>query len=914
MPWKDGSVVYFSRIWKGGLGSLRAMDICGIIRSVESGDTTHYIDANYDFTVGERGIEFLGPTMGIYVLKRDNYFRLSESQTWKGVAAESFGSGHNRIYMGGHWSTLYPTGSMTALKDDLTLTLDGNLLLSIYYPSNDFSRANLVVKKPALVMCTHPGGHSDEIFKNTYGRLNAKTLVIDGGAGMYFGSQTIADTSVGSPAEISPLAVARRIVLKNGACLTATKETTWTTTELAVAAGSACGASGAFVLQDETLFIEVEEGAHLDLTGASFRSASRVSSGILARGLGSVRVSLDNISQLSGGFVADGASIEVIGSGYWTGSLEKASRFSVASEGGPITVSATALAGYKGDEICVTKGILVLDSVASLPQGCKVVTSQGGKLVLLDATGFDADMHMDGTKNYGTDSSIVTDAPRENETITLDNGATLHVFGSGLKASSLITMGQNASIRFYRPATIFSSINVTGAVTFVTLDVSGESRIAGNVSGNGNINVSALGGLVFSGGATFNKHFKQERGKVILCDEKIEFNSYVSIYEGHLLMTNCTVKSEHNKWAMDLSDQTGDVLCEIAFGATWDIGNNSVPHIGGHEEYESRILINGGTMSHTTYDKIQMNASGTGKSVFEFASGVLNSERLIFVGRNADATTGYAKFIWRGGTWRTHGNQNFRYKYRHLFDGVSETGCGGLEFSIEGPDCVMDFGMFEYPDCISNFYNLAASKMVGKPGARLKIMGKQGVVSKFVLQDFEPNGMELDLNSLPRSDVEVVGNGSPVHITWVVPGTNGMVKCSATPSPLLASYIVPEGEAFENVFINGWNSGFLSQTDTNLTFSAGSSYLLRPTAEGIAPLTLAGSLILPEAMMYVVDRSLANAPIGEDTVLVDTFAGVVGECEWTANGGISRRDSSIDANDGKLLLNFVPSGTILIVR
>ena len=912
VPWKDGSVVCFSRRWDGGLGSSYDMDICGIIRTPESGFTTHYIDADKNITIGERGIEFCGTSMGIYVFKRSNYFRLSESQTWKGVAAESFGSGHNRIYMGGQWTKLYPTGSMTALKDDLTLTLEGNLLLSIYYPSNDFSRANLVVKAPALLMLASAGGN--DTYKNTYGRLNAKTLVLDGGAGMYIGAKAIADTSVGSPAKISPVDVARRIVVKNGACLTATREATWTGTVLAAAAGSAGGLSGTFVLQDGTLVVEAEEGSHLDLTGATFRPALRVTAGILAKGTGTVKVSFDNLMLLSGGFEADGVSVEAVGSGYWTNSLAKASGFSVSAEGGPVSVSAAALAGYRGEELSVTKGTLVLDSVASLPQGCKVVTAADGKLVLLDATGFDADVHMGGTKNCGTDPYIVTEAPRENETIALDDGAQLHVFGSGLKATSSITMGRNAAVRFYRPAVVSSPITVTGAVKIVTLDGSGESSIAGKVAGKGKVNVSAPGGLVLSGGATFGGHFTQEKGKVVFCGGSVEFNSFVTILEGHLLMTNCYVKSQNNTWAMDSESQTGDVLCEVASGATWSIGNNSVPSIGGHKDFESRILISGGTMSHMTYDTIKMNAGGTGKSVFEFAAGTLNSERRILVGRRADSQDGYAKFIWRGGTWRTHGNQGYRYKYRHLFQGASATGCGGLEFSIEGPDCVMDFGMFEYPECISNFFNLAASKMTGKPGARLKIKGKQGVVSNFVLLDFEPNGMELDLNASPRSDVEIVGNGSPVHLVWVTPGTNGMVKCSATPSPLLASYVVPEGGTFENAFTQGWNSGFLSQTDTNLTFSSDATYLLRPTSGGISPLSLAGSLVLPETMSYVVDRSDGSAPVGRGTVLVETGAGIDGECVWTANGGISRRDSAVSANGGKLLLDYVPKGTMLIVR
>ena len=174
--------------------------------------------------------------------------------------------------------------------------------------------------------------------------------------------------------------------------------------------------------------------------------------------------------------------------------------------------------------------------------------------------------------------------------------------------------------------------------------------------------------------------------------------------------------------------------------------------------------------------------------------------------------------------------------------------------------------------------------------------------------------MELDLNGAPRTDVEVVGDGSPVHLTWMTPGTNGTVTCSATPSPLLASYLVPEGGVFENAFTQGWAYGFQSQTDTNLTFSADTAYLIRSTATGIAPLSLAGSLILPEAMSCIVDRTASKPPVGKGTVLVRTGAGVVGECVWTPYGGISRRNSCVREEDGNLLLDYSPLGTVFILR
>jgi hypothetical protein len=90
--------------------------------------------------------------------------------------------------------------------------------------------------------------------------------------------------------------------------------------------------------------------------------------------------------------------------------------------------------------------------------------------------------------------------------------------------------------------------------------------------------------------------------------------------------------------------------------------------------------------------------------------------------------------------------------------------------------------------------------------------------------------------------------------------------------------------------------------------------MLEPTAEGLEPLSIAGSLYLPAAMKYAVDRTLAPAPVAEGAVLVDSAAGVVDESVWTAAGGISKHDSSVYASEGKLLFNYKPSATILFVR
>ena len=109
-------------------------------------------------------------------------------------------------------------------------------------------------------------------------------------------------------------------------------------------------------------------------------------------------------------------------------------------------------------------------------------------------------------------------------------------------------------------------------------------------------------------------------------------------------------------------------------------------------------------MEHSTYDTVRINENGNGNGIIEFAAGKIVSQRRIIVGFNPGVSTGSARFVWRGGTWETGGS--YPYRYHHLFEGKSAA-CG-LEFSIEGPDCVLDLGKFLYPDGITNF-NTAAS-------------------------------------------------------------------------------------------------------------------------------------------------------------------------------------------------------------
>jgi hypothetical protein len=315
-------------------------------------------------------------------------------------------------------------------------------------------------------------------------------------------------------------------------------------------------------------------------------------------------------------------------------------------------------------------------------------------------------------------------------------------------------------------------------------------------------------------------------------------------------------------------------------------------------------------MEHSTYDTVRINENGNGNGIIEFAAGKIVSQRRIIVGFNPGVSTGSARFVWRGGTWETGGS--YPYRYHHLFEGKSAA-CG-LEFSIEGPDCVLDLGKFLYPDSITNF-NTAASTMVGKPGAKLTVKGKGGTASKLTLANFTPNGMAFDLNATPNADVEVIGDGTDLEIGWVLPGTGGAVSCAGTASPLLADYVVPAGATFENADINDdWHTGFSSATTNNLVFQDGSAYLLRPTARGIAPLDIGGAVMAEGHVRLDSDMAAPPLPRDKGIPLIRAAEGCAGDGAWAVGTGKFSSKASVRTGDAGLFLDNPSVGTFLFAR
>ena len=493
-----------------------------------------------------------------------------------------------------------------------------------------------------------------------------------------------------------------------------------------------------------------------------------------------------------------------------------------------------------------------------------------------------------------------------------------------------MTLENGASIIFHKTATIYAPVTITGAATIRTIDADAEGTFAGAVTiGSASTeteacNIWAPGGIVFAGGGNnYKTSICQRSGNVTFRDKQFSLNSkdrgHYYMYEGYCLITNCAVVSPGNggSWYLDRKDQTGDVALEVAAGATFKHGNNNRIYLGGSTNFESRLILNGGLFTHDTYDTMYINSDGSsgyngnGKGVFEFKAGEFRTQRRFITGFKPGVSVGYAKFIWSGGTWSTT-STGYPYRYRHLIESISSN-CG-IEFIVSGPDCVLDFTNFLYSDSSSNFNN-GVSTMIGMPGARLKVKGKKNVLSKLTLARFTSNGMALDLNPTPSCDVEIVGDGEPVELGWVVPGTGGVVRCIGTASPLLANYVVPSGETFENAYVNNsWNEDFTSVTANDLVFDDGATYLLRTTAQGLPAIDFAGALVASGNVKYAVDASAGAIPVGDDTVIVRTGEGVSGDGVWSAASARLGRMSSVRAEGGDLLFSYSLKGVVISIR
>ena len=930
--WTTSPELTYSRSWN--FSSTATYDLYGMCfkKSIEA------LDGSPLYNMGAYGIR---TTLSGFTLKVYNpTINLMESQTWCGLPAETLSSSRFTIAIPGFTSTSYSKSKIIATNGDVTLTLKGDMRLLLGSTNCNLTTCDVVVEKPAYLAVKRYPFNSEPAFE---GRLGARSLTLNGGAGLIFGTANNTSTdfskNTNSIPILSPDRIAPLVVLTNSALLSASSETTVTGgVSVVAAAGSVSRMTGKYVLADSLAQFGADGDGTLDLTGATFRPLEGKAHSATLKGTGTIRLAGETFErpsfQLSG---SPAIAFTGFWQNTWDGSLAAASQLTVDVEG-VLYLTADALAEYAGGDIAVASGTLVLDSAAALPAGVKVSTSGDGALLLLDPTGFDAASRMDGTRNLKSAAEcplVVTDAPREDETVEVAEGGSLAVFGSGLAASSSVALKPGASIVFHKTATLYAPVSSTGAVKVVSADHSVTGTLAGAFSATGTGSTSSLSliapGLVrFAGGGT-PLTVKLMRGSVEIVSNLVTSGS-VYLYAGHLTVRDQGQLKIQAKWQhlYLCQTQTEDVTLEVADGGTVMTANNQYVYIGGDTTYRSRLLISsGGRFIQSTPDRFYINRNDSqnsvdGNGIFELDGGTFETAGYI---RGGDSTGPHRGIILRSGIWKS---STVNYGYNMYGRMIQD---GNTPVSIEG-DVLINLASYDKNSShtadgtpVTNQMN-STGIWTAKPGAKMRVVCNAKYTKDFIFSNCNGDGMTIDLTN---STVNVVvhntvaaGEGAsvdPFSMTWIVPPTNvtaGTVTAFGTEGvtgPLVASYRVPEGAVFDGSATNGWHSGFVSHSVSNIAFDAGSLYGFPAFGATADPLEIAGSLTLPAAMDYRVEPVGAVRNVLGVPVIVPALGVEGGECAWRCLGdGLKLRAASLSASDGALRFTYALKGATIILR
>ena len=836
---------------------------------------------NFTLNLGAYGIrsEVGGFKLAFYNSSGAKRLILKESQTWSGPASDTLTTDAfvivvNQPYQSHYANNLYA-------DDDVVLTVEGNTFVSMLTYTNDLSNADVVIRSPAIMSMP----------KHNYGtgRLHARKLTIDAGAGVYFGKNTgisygslIPDShgySIGSYPLITPVQIAPTIVLTNGATLTAKETTTISGGVSVVSAGTTTNRfSGTFKLVDDATVLRVPAGATLDLTAAKFTGTGNFA----VEGEG---VLLANLSTTAGGY-------DFLSS--WLGDVS----------------------GFDGNcELLVTNGTLVVDRAEQIPENCVIVTSGAGAVLVVDDTGFDPETQMGGTRNVEPPSRLVVTDAEVTGDVVVNKNETLLVFGSGLGANASLTLWGGSTVMFRRTATISAPTWTTNTVNYKTFDASVTGTVASAFSvTKDNVSVSdksvaelkmnaAPGQLVFSGSGQW-RDFRMVSGVVLVTGD---YDVYGTQYfdNGHMIVRDgghMKIKKSWQYLRLD-NNPSANACLEIADGGTFEkVSGNCYTYIGNNASRESKLLLTGGTFIHK-YDSFNFKAGG----VIDIESGWFQTGCRINC--NSSATAENAKIIIRNGTmYYSGGGAGYAYA---MFEGKGI--CNVHVASTNGT--LRWYGQSYMPDT-TNETATAQVKWTCSEGARLKVIGPDYNTAVMTLHNFEADGLALDFNNANHAkplEVRIVDPKDPFLVGYVLPGRdNRKIVAVNSASALVASYVVPAGQTFNaSALPSGWHNGFGDVSVSNITFEAGSTFRF-PFFGDAAPLEMSGLLTLPESMNYSVER-LGIRTMAEDVPVLVPALGTAGDdCDFTCTGGVKAKNAAMSAKDGALVFSYdAPRMTII---
>ena len=829
-------------------------------------------------TIGGYGIHSVaGNTLQMYYAGTGEKIHLAESQTWSGPAAETLSSAPFVIVPNYIYDNTYK--GYVGAEDDAVLTLEGDLVVPWIVYDHPLTNMDVVIKAPAIL----------SLPKGSYGlgNLYARNVTIDGGCGIKFGVDKsfvpVSGSSdrggagtygIGSYPLISPVHVAETIVLANGATLTALDTTTVSGGVTVVSSGTVANAfSGTFNLTAGETVLRIPSGSTLDLTGATFT------------GDGALKV------DGSGTLILDG---------------------SINDPSGRFYLSDAALAGFEGDFV-VSGGTLVLEHASSIPSGKTVTTSGDGALLLIDATGFNAETQMGGTKALAEPSRLVVTDADVTGAVTVNNGETLLVYGNGLGENASLTLKGGATVMFLRSATVSAPTWYTNTVYYKTFDASVTGTVASVITLSDTPESDALSarlqidspGLVnFSGSGQFDE-FRMNTGNAAITGEYRVYGAQ-AFYGGHMTVRDGGSIRVSKSWQyLRLHDNSSrDACLEIAAGGTYEIAAGDCRTYVGRNDtaYESKLLLTGGTYIHKK-DWLYLNSKG----VIEVRAGLFQTGRRI----TCNASAGSAKVLLKGGEFYVQGDSNYAFA---LFDGE-----GPCTVEVDGNATLRHSGIAVMRDSTNETPNIT---WTCTEGARLKVVGRDNSDdSTLVLHNFEADGLIFDFNTSDynayREVVRIIDPKDPIGIGFVLPGKTGskIVASNAVPA-LVASYVVPAGQTLDAAALpSDWYEGFGAVSVSNIIFETGSTFRF-PFFGTAAPLAISGLLTLPDAMNYSVIQTGQKATVAEVPVITPALGTVEAEggSAFTCTGGVPSSAATLSVANGGLAFSYKVTGGMFLIR
>lgn len=935
--WSAGNWAVWTHTPNDNTSPNLGLDMYGMVFSTDALCKGFWLDAGW-YKIGAGGVTF--EKQGYFTYGKSDGSQnvtLTADQEWKGTQS---GTGRSSVSLGCFWYGSYYNTSPAAAASVADWKISG--LLDVWIGgkcSSNFSGIRVTVESPArLALVQKYTKYGTWLYPAA--RLGAKRLVLKGdgwplltGSTSHFSS---AVEVVHGVRELTPVTVASEIELADGADL----ELEDGCFAIPTAAVSGTGATesvvtGTFSNNLACTSLQFSDGATLFLDAAISDGAAG-SSAIAATGDGVLKIAIDKYAATGAITLGEDTELALVGNAEYGRSIVGGAGLSVdPGDGVEFYLSGEQLSGFTGSRLTVRSGTLILDSASVLPPDCSVVEA-GGTVVYADAPG----------------ALVVGNAVRSDAELTVGEGQTLTVYGSGLTDATSLKVKDGGRVLFRRSATISSPVTVTGtAAVFESADAGVAGRVVGPIVTSVDIRLIGSGVLELAGGATFSNdasllagegtarlsggEFRFDRGKLFVgsLNARVEGGSWVGDWCRRLVVGDgATVSFGYYDGASrnvievypvpDGSAYRREAVLEIAAGGSVLMPGNADAYLGNNQNIGT-IHLNGGRLKTGSYGYIYLGAGdyATGRLILD--SGILDLDAPLV---RAKARTAQSYVTWNGGTIRigstwTRGEDCLFVARGSVADGTT------LRTSVEvaGEDCVIDLAGCPSPSIVNMPAKFEAAFNEWWGHGRLTVKGGGELVMQSFMDGIrlaiEGDGTRVTIPSEARVyDYETCkvncrwrepyGSSSTYNVTnswldsvsfgsFVVGGTNCAFTCARASTTVTSTNVTVSATG-----VWGLGDGTLpsAMVIKDITFADGATW--KPVS---LPMQVPGRLAFGETLKV----DLSGVPT-LNNVMATAQDGVSGDPDTTFTTRCRHARLIVETVNGRVLLER--AGAVLLIR